>query len=355
MYSCKKIFLKLLFCFSFGMFVTVNLMAQSCSGSWALQRPLTSECVVGQWVGWQNGAVNPAGCPISPVYTGVQSNTFTFLHAVSTFSIDLRSFDGSIQCPRIEIKINGIFYPLTVANLIDIPTGSTCTGSFSSLAVTIDGYITIGTFSPASAQGRIIISNVNATSVTVSTNDGNGTTFSNPFNCTTVPLKLESFSGKSNNCEALLNWKTGIEQNVSNIEIQRSEDGIVFHKTGKLSPKGSNSTYAFTTPNPSDAFFRLKINDLDGYFEYSEIIYVKSSCNENSYSITPNPASDEIKITGLKNSDQVLILDMLGKVVMRFNAPVNNKLDIQSMSPGMYILRVFNSGIPTASLKLIKY
>jgi hypothetical protein len=329
--------------------------AQPCTGSWALQLPLTVECVSGQWIGWQTGPVNPPGCPINPVYVGVQSNTFTFTQPVSTFSIDFRDFDGTIQCPRMEIKINGSFYPLTIANLIDIPGPSTCTGSFSSLAISADGYVTVGSFSPASGQGRIIIYNVNANSVTISTNDGNGTIFSNPFGCTTVPLKLESFIGQSNNCKATLNWKTGIEFNVKNIEIERSEDGNNFIKVGSVSPKGSDSRYLFVADNTTSAFFRLKINDLDGYFEYSEIIYVKSSCNENSYSITPNPASDEIKITGLKNSDQVLILDMLGKVVMRFNAPVNNKLNIQSISPGMYILQVFNSGIPTASLKLIKY
>lgn len=349
----KNIFFKL-FCFTVCLAKTVNVTAQPCSGSWTLQRPLTAECVVGQWVGWQNGAVNPSGCPINPVYIGVQLNTFTFALPANTFSIDFRDFDGSIQCPRIEIKINGVFYPLTVANLIDIPSGSTCTGSFSSLAITPDGYITIGSFSPASSQGRIIITNVNATSVTVSTNDGNGTIFSNPFNCTTVPLKLESFTGKSNDCKTLLKWKTGIEQNVRNIEIQRSEDGIIFSNVGKVSPKGSDSQYSFITDNYTDAYFRLKINDLDGYYEYSDIIYVKSSCNENSYSITPNPASDKVEIAGIKNSDHVLILDMLGKIVMRLNAPVNNKLNIQSMPPGMYILQVFNSNTRKASLKLIK-
>ena len=187
-------------------------------------------------------------------------------HCKSTFSIDLRGFDGAIQCPRIEIKINGIFYPLTAGNLADFPQGSTCTGSFSSLAVTPDGYITIGSFSPASAQARITINNVNTTSVTVSTNDGNGTTFSNPFNYTTIPLKLESFNGMSNNCKTVINWKTGIEYNVRNIEIESSIDGITFSKIGELKPKGSDSQYSFVTFHQMNAYFRLKINDIDGYF-----------------------------------------------------------------------------------------
>lgn len=338
------------------MFVTVNLMAQPCSGSWALQRPLTSQCVIGQWIGWQNSG-SPAGCPASPNYSGTQVNTFTFSDAVSLFYIDFRGLDGPPSCPKIEIRINGIFYPLTAANLSDFPTGSTCiTGSFSYVTTNVDGYITVSPLggSGLSGHGRITISNLNTTSVTISTNDGSGSVFSSPFNCTTVPLNLESFSGQNNSCEAILNWKTGIEFNVKNIEIERSEDGNIFSKVGEVSPKGSNSRYSFINANSSDGFFRLKINDLDGYYEYSDIIHIKSSCNKDYYSVSPNPTSGEIIIAGLKNSDQLLILDMLGKIVMKFDAPANNKLNIQSLPRGIYILQVFNADGRKAVLKLIR-
>ena len=335
---------------------TVYLMAQPCSGSWALQRPLTSQCVVGQWIGWQNSG-SPVGCPTNPIYSGTQVNTFTFSNAVSLFYIDFRGLDAPPGCPRIEIKINGIFYPLTAANLSDFPTGSTCiTGSFSYVTTSADGYITVSPLggSSLSGQGRITISNLNTTSVTISTNDGNGSVFSNPFNCTTVPLELESFTGQNNNCKVLLNWKTGIEFNIKNIEIERSEDGNIFSKVGEVSPKGSDSRYLFNTTNTSNGFFRLKINDVDGYYEYSGIIHINSTCNNDNYSISPNPTSDEIKISGLKKSDQLLISDILGKIIMQFDAPANNKLNIQSLPSGIYVLLVFNAGIRKASLKLIR-
>ena len=351
----KNIFFKLL-CFIICLTKTVNVASQPCNGSWALQRPLTVQCVVGQWIGWQNSG-SPVGCPTNPIYSGTQVNTFSFSAAVSLFYLDFTGLDGPPGCPRIEIKINGIFYPLTLANLSDFPTGSTCTnGSFSWVTTSPDGYLTVSALGGIGlpSRGRITISTVNANSVTISTNDGNGTIFSNPFNCTTVPLKLESFTGQNNACKALLNWETGIEQNVKNIVIERSEDGISFHKVGEVSPKGSNSSYSFATANISDAYFRLKVIDLDGYYEYSEIIYIKSSCIKDYYSISPNPTSGEIKISGLKNSDQVLISDMLGKFIMQFHPLANNKLNIQSLSPGIYVLQVFNAGDRKASLKLIK-
>ena len=349
----KNIFLKL-FCFTVCLTKTVNIISQPCGGSWALQRPLTEQCVSGQWIGWQNGG-NPLGCPVNPVYVGVQTNTFTFTNMVNTFSIDFLGFDGAILCARIEIKVNGIFYPLTASNISDLPSGSTCTGSFSNLSVTPDGYLIIGSSGGAFTQGRITINNMNVSSVSVSTNDGSGTVFSNPFNCITVPLKLESFTWVSKNCKTLLNWKTGIEQNVKNIEVERSEDGILFYKVGDVIPKGSNSQYYFETANAVDAYFKLKINDLDGYYEYSEIMHIKPSCNDRYYAINPTPTGSVLKVTGLTNGDRLLVFDMAGVRVFALDyKQSNNTFDIHSLPTGMYVVQVLNAGIHKGSLKLIK-
>lgn len=255
----------------------------------------------------------------------------------------------------MEIKINDVFYPLTNATIVDLPTGSTCTGSFARLLLTPDGYLTVNVSSGPSTQGRITISNVNAISVTVSTNDGNGTVFSDPFNCTTIPLKLESFTGISSDCNALLSWKTGIEQNVKNLEVQKSHEGVSFTKVGEVSPKGSNSSYSFATPNSSDAFFRLKINDFDGHNEYSNVLHIKSTCTNLAYQAIPNPASNSIEILGLTNEDKIFIIDMLGRKVLSFHSSQgNNKFDIQKLASGMYVLQVINNRMIKFNTKLIK-
>ena len=337
-----------------------NAIAQSCGGSWNLQRPLTIQCVAGQWIGWQNSG-NPSGCPVNPTYSGVETNTFTFTNPVNSFFIDFRGFDGSIGCPRIEIKINGIFYPLTASNLIDFPLGTTCTtGSINYMTVTTDGYLTVSPLggSGFSGQGRITISNNNTTSVTVSTNDGNGTVFSDPFNCTTVPLKLENFIGQNSDCRTLLKWKTGTEFNIKNIEIEKSKNGVLFAKVGVVSPKGSDSYYSFDavdiSDGVSDAYFRLKFNDLDGHYEYSKIIHVKTSCNNPNYSIIPNPAYTEVEILGISKIDKIVVTDILGRIITRLTSAGGNKFNVQSLRSGIYILKAYNSGMHKACIKLIK-
>lgn len=327
-------------------------MAQTCAGSWALQRPASDPCVNGQWVG-QAGS-NPIGCPINPLYTALQTNTFTFPAPVSTFFIDFSGFDGAVQCPRMEVKINGIFYPLSISNVSDVTPGPTCTGFFSTIAITPDGYIT--TSNTLYSQGRIIITNVNASSVTVSTNDAQGTVFSSPFGCTTVPLNLVYFSGLIlNNCKALLQWKSGVELNVKNIEVLRSVNGAIFEKVGIISPKGDDSYYLFETDNNEDAFFRLRINDIDGTYHYSNIIKVKSNCDNTVCKVSPNPVHDLLEITGLQKDDMVSIKTTLGQNLRSFNSPqANNKFNVQQLASGVYIVQVANAKGVKACLKIIK-
>lgn len=258
-------------------------------------------------------------------------------------------------CARIEIKINGIFFPLTSLNLSDFPTNTTCSaGSFNNVALTSDGYIILN--ATGFSRGRIFINNVNALNVTVSTNDGAGTTFSDPFDCISiVPLKLISFEGYNSSCKTHLHWKTGTEINVGIIKVQESENGILFQDVGQVTPKGSNSDYTFSISGSSDAYYRLKINDLDGHFEYSNILHLKSICSNITYQAIPNPASNSIEIIGLENDDKVLVLDILGRIVLTFNSLLNNnKFDIQKLTPGMYILQILYDGIIKSNLKIIK-
>lgn len=337
--------------------VPTKVTAQPCAGSWALQRPLTSQCVTGQWVGWQNNA-DPLNCPTNPDYVGVQSNTFTFDIPVSNFNIDFKGFEGSPYCARIEIKVNGLFYQLTNDNLNDFPSGSTCTsGSFANVIVTDDGYITTsGIGGPGIAGwGRININYLNITSVTVSTNDGAGTVFSNPFNCSDViPLTLEQFSGSANNCIALLNWKSGLEVNVRNIEVQQSFDQLSYTTVAEENAKGSNSHYSIELTQTTDAFYRLKINDFDGSYQFSEVIHVRKQCNNTGYQIYPNPAEKLIFISNLKTRDQVKVFDLQGRQIIHKEMNQLNHLDISSLSSGIYIVQVIHEGKIVESLKLLK-
>ena len=353
----KNIVCKIVICFAFSMTVCLsNISAQICSGTWALNHILSQACLTGQWIGYQNPTADPAGCPANPVYMGVQINTFSFANPVSGFIIDFKGFDASPGCARLELRINGSFYPLTTANLINFLQGSgvPCELPPTNITATSDGYLT-STSSNGGSAG-IMINNVYAESVTVSTNDRNGISVGTPRNCLSiVPIKLKTFAASANNCKATLTWETGMESNVKNIELLRSHNGILFEKAGDVIPKGNNSHYAIEIDNYKDAYFKLRTNDFDGHYGYSKIISLKSNCKTSVYTVSPNPAGDVMEVKGLTTGDQLQLLDIAGKMTRKYNFTHTNKFDLQNLAPGIYIVQVINATTIKVTLRVIHH
>ena len=190
--------------------------AQACSGQWVRDQPLTFQCISGQQIGHNNNFGNPTGCPANPIYNASQTNTFNFAQPINDFFIDFNGFGSSPNCAKMQVKINNVAFLLTSANVIEFSVaGTTCTGSLEHLAITADGYLTCGAFSGSGSginvQGRLTFQNVNASSITISTNDGGlGSIFANP--CAAVlPVKLLSLFGSAHNCIAKIRWETALE------------------------------------------------------------------------------------------------------------------------------------------------
>jgi hypothetical protein len=73
---------------------------------------------------------------------------------------------------------------------------------------------------------------------------------------------------------------------------------------------------------------------------------------DEQVSLSPNPAKDIIKITGLLHEIEVVILDALGKV-LRERAPFEAELDVSLLPSGVYFIQIFSEGRQTTK-RLIK-
>ncbi|MCD9854731.1 choice-of-anchor J domain-containing protein [Epilithonimonas sp. JDS] len=69
-----------------------------------------------------------------------------------------------------------------------------------------------------------------------------------------------------------------------------------------------------------------------------------------SLKISPNPATDLVKISGIKNIDKVRIFDMTGKIVKEAKT---SEVTVKDLAAGQYIINVY-SGNEVISRKLIK-
>ena len=94
-----------------------------------------------------------------------------------------------------------------------------------------------------------------------------------------LPVKLLDFSVKSNTAAGSeLVWATATEQNTKNFEVQTTENPAREWRTiGTVSAAGNTNTeqkYAFLDEKSAKKlhYYRLKINDFDGYTEYSNVV-----------------------------------------------------------------------------------
>jgi hypothetical protein len=167
-----------------------------------------------------------------------------------------------------------------------------------------------------------------------------------------LPITLSEFASiQSEGCEVGLNWKSEIEESASHYEVEVSTDGQTFERLGTLKTLGSGSAYNYTINGKSGyKYARLKLVDLNGLSSYSDIINVKSNCQETAgiLSMYPNPIQIggrlNLKYFASKNQSIFKILNLEGKLVSRQSFTTNSndvntlQLDLDGLSPGLYMI-----------------
>lgn len=173
-----------------------------------------------------------------------------------------------------------------------------------------------------------------------------------------LPLTLLSFTAQPADNTVKLNWATADEKNVSHFDIERSSDGGVFSKIGTVNAVSVSSTnnYVYYDPAPQSGinYYRLKMIDIDGRFEFSKIISVRFS-SKHSVNIYPVPARSTITVQFSEQFKQLEIADIHGKVLLRKNVTRQTEtIDISTLAKGMYFIRLSN-GNKIISEKFVRY
>ena len=161
-----------------------------------------------------------------------------------------------------------------------------------------------------------------------------------------TPVTLVSFSGRWNNGTVELNWETKNEVNVLYYDIEYGLDGAAFTKAGTIQAD-KRGVYSFNhiVSGNSKLFYRLRINDVDGRFRYSNIIQVNITSGNVADFVRPSIiTSNTIQLFLDKSYEQAELINFEGKVVwkkvisgrsgvVRFSLPV--------LPRGIYLARIF--------------
>lgn len=181
-------------------------------------------------------------------------------------------------------------------------------------------------------------------------------------NPTTLPIQLLYFTSQKENTNIVLQWATASELNFDRFEIEHSVNGLNFTTLGTKSGFGQNTherheyNYSLSLYVQGTNYYRLKSVDLDGKFEYSDVIAIEVD-TQVEVSTFPNPAHDFIIVkTNFESnaSDRISVTDSHGSEVLRVSvSSLETKIELsESMPRGIYYVQYKGAAL-TKTMRVI--
>ncbi len=189
-----------------------------------------------------------------------------------------------------------------------------------------------------------------------------------PQNSAQLPITLLNFEASLALKTIVLEWETAMEINNDRFVIERSVNGVDFHRIGMLLGQGTTTTYHAYKFVDKEAYFlaprvfyyRLKQLDDNGQYTYSPIEVIKMASLDTEVSTYPNPVENELTVRFSSESQEdysLSILNNLGQEV-RYLDPLPRHtetiVDLSDLPAGSYWLRI-QEGEAVTSRLLIKH
>jgi hypothetical protein len=186
-------------------------------------------------------------------------------------------------------------------------------------------------------------------------------------NDTPLPVELLSFIGQAEEKSNVLYWATTSEINSDYFDVEYSKDGFNFEGIGNVAAQGESAIqvdYRLIHEEPSDiAYYRLKMVDLDGTYEYSNVVLIKRDTKKSLTisNIRPVPTIDQATVvfTAYNNGPiEFSIMDITGKVLdrKRIEAIVGENqytYDFSKYPSAVYIVTL-NNGQAKHVMRMVK-
>lgn len=170
-------------------------------------------------------------------------------------------------------------------------------------------------------------------------------------NSSPLPVELISFTADPvENKEVLISWVTASEINNDYFTVERSRNGINFEPVGTVDGAGNSSvslSYSFTdeNPYPGISYYRLQQTDFDGGSSTSQMVAIRITTNQPTFSIFPNPTSGDVYVISENSSSStspLSIYDSAGRLVYQKNILSNEivQLHLGELARGVYTVKI---------------
>ncbi|MEO8771598.1 MAG: alpha-amylase family glycosyl hydrolase [Ferruginibacter sp.] len=256
-----------------------------------------------------------------------------------------RDFSGSIKWLKLDVAtthlaVMGNFDVVSATTNFTFPTAGTWYDFLNGTTITATGSAQSFTLAP-----------------------GEYHVYTNQF--IALPVTLTSFNGKNNGKNNLLFWGVNNEVELASYDLQRSLDAQNFETVGNVTATG-NSNYNYTDDISGVIapayFYRLKMVDKDGGYQYSPIVKINVSVNGGFMEVNPNPFKEVLNVnieSTIKDVAAISISDISGRLLLKKSVTLsagNNAFEIKEaagLSSGIYVMTIKTSQ-QKQSIKIVK-
>ena len=177
-----------------------------------------------------------------------------------------------------------------------------------------------------------------------------------------LPVELLSFTGYNDGERNMLNWITSSETNNDKFVVERSPDGNGFEPIGVVAAVGYSSSpkeygLADNQPYKGVNYYRLKMFDLDGSFDYSKVITIDASesgaLQTGIVGLYPNPTNGLLNIVFSvaepSESFNMNVVNIVGQLIHSKQLNLDRgvhafELDASTFAQGVYVINFRSSG-----------
>ncbi len=155
-----------------------------------------------------------------------------------------------------------------------------------------------------------------------------------------LPVRWQSFEVTEINATARLSWTVSQPINTKSYTVETSSDGSNgWRALGVIAARDSASTqqrYQFTDQTGTARYYRIRLTDKDGTFNFSSIVHFVPSRLTAGVKLFPNPFKDKLVIQAngfTQNTVNVQLVTAFGQLVVQKACPVanNNEITIDNL------------------------
>ncbi len=169
-----------------------------------------------------------------------------------------------------------------------------------------------------------------------------------------LPVRIAGFTGRLADDQSVkLEWAVAEQVDIARYQVEYSPDGRNFTAIGTVAANRlAETTYHYTDSRPlsgSVAYYRLRIEELDGSLEQTRIIAIKLP-GEEAPVVYPVPARDVVWLKGGIPGEELKLRDINGRLLRTaVIQTAEERIDVSQLPAGIYFLY---SGART--LKIVK-